>query len=706
MKKITQKNPVHLENLIKIKVQTITTFILFLCCTLSLNAQTYTLSDKNREICNCSSYTPIDILTGDADIACAPSAVTLTITGGSKVGASASVTAEKKISYIPPSTFSGSDNLQYRVLCNGSAFTGTVNITVTEPEDIFVNDIWYFGANLGIIFRKNSSGSYVPYDVSGTSKINTGESVMTIASPYCDGECLFYCQGYYAYNNRHEIIGSNLGSDEVADGLAACYMGNNKYLLFVTTGYYGTSLGVYACTIDMSANNGKGMYTGNYFTVQSPSTSMSETIELVARAGTTHQYWIIFLFGSTLYSHLVDVSDPDHPAFPGGWNTCFADNVSYRSFTLYASLQGDRLAMAYSGGGGFLELFDFNNNTGAISNRRYVYTGTYSNSTAFSPSGKYVYITQYDGTSARLIQYETSTLAEVGRVQFWEQTSYDRKGGGLELGPDGKMYVTQDYSQYIGVIEDPDSNTPLGDGYTGRYKIHGFELSRTAGNYYNFPTRLTKPAIPLCNTNHAPIANADNGVMCSTSSGSSVTVNVLLNDEDEDGNTIYLTDAQFMNSSDAAYASLTVNASLGTVALTIKSGVSVPANHIFYIEYNIEDNSIPISKCASGLLQIYYNPVVSVNISASQNDICSDIPVAVTFTATPNDAPAYQWVKNSSDISGANASTYNYEPANGDIITCRVTDTNGICPAVTSNAITMKVTKPRKPSITITAVPD
>ena len=90
-------------------------------------------------------------------------------------------------------------------------------------------------------------------------------------------------------------------------------------------------------------------------------------------------------------------------------------------------------------------------------------------------------------------------------------------------------------------------------------------------------------------------------------------------------------------------------------------------------------------------------PLAPIIISASANNICSEIPV--TFTASPNSAPAYQWIKNGVDISSATAYTYAYAPANGDVITCRVT-TSANCP-LTSNSVTMNITPRVNPSITI-----
>lgn len=81
----------------------------------------------------------------------------------------------------------------------------------------------------------------------------------------------------------------------------------------------------------------------------------------------------------------------------------------------------------------------------------------------------------------------------------------------------------------------------------------------------------------------------------------------------------------------------------------------------------------------------------SVSIAASTNPYCQGGPV--TFTATPTNggtAPTYQWKVNC-NVVGTNSSTYTYNPANGDFVTCRMTS-NLSCASpthATSNGITM-----------------
>lgn len=90
-------------------------------------------------------------------------------------------------------------------------------------------------------------------------------------------------------------------------------------------------------------------------------------------------------------------------------------------------------------------------------------------------------------------------------------------------------------------------------------------------------------------------------------------------------------------------------------------------------------------------------PVVTPTVSISSNagsPLCSG--KVVTFTATTTNggtAPFYQWKVNGSN-SGFNNNTFQYAPADGDVITCVFTS-NAVCATVTqltSNSLTMQVT--------------
>jgi len=113
---------------------------------------------------------------------------------------------------------------------------------------------------------------------------------------------------------------------------------------------------------------------------------------------------------------------------------------------------------------------------------------------------------------------------------------------------------------------------------------------------------------------------------------------------------------------------------------------------------------------ASDSKQLNVNPnnPVSVTIVAEANPVCAG--TFVNFTATPTNGgitPAYKWIKNGFD-NNITSNPYNYQPINGDVITCILTS-NISCPTdnpATSDPITMTVNaQPSSPALD-TRTPD
>ena len=99
------------------------------------------------------------------------------------------------------------------------------------------------------------------------------------------------------------------------------------------------------------------------------------------------------------------------------------------------------------------------------------------------------------------------------------------------------------------------------------------------------------------------------------------------------------------------------------------------------------------------------NLPVSNSITASSNPFCQGS--SITFTATPTNGgatPAYQWQVNGVNV-GSGASTYTYNPAGGDIVTCILTSSLNCTTGnpATSNSITMVVNSNLPAGVTIAA---
>ncbi len=119
----------------------------------------------------------------------------------------------------------------------------------------------------------------------------------------------------------------------------------------------------------------------------------------------------------------------------------------------------------------------------------------------------------------------------------------------------------------------------------------------------------------------------------------------------------------------------------------------------------------PVNGCGSGparsLAVTLASPVVpAISVSANYNPVCSG--ETVLFTAAPTNggiAPSFQWNVNGEVVAGAAASTYSFNPAAGDLVSCTLTSSEPCASPVgaESNLISMEIRPSVVPSVTITA---
>jgi uncharacterized protein (TIGR02145 family) len=112
------------------------------------------------------------------------------------------------------------------------------------------------------------------------------------------------------------------------------------------------------------------------------------------------------------------------------------------------------------------------------------------------------------------------------------------------------------------------------------------------------------------------------------------------------------------------------------------------------------------SPANSNLLSTTVNPLlpVSISVAASANPVCAGTSVSYTATTVnQGSAPAYQWYRNGTAVSGMTGTTYSLVPSNNDVIMCKVTSSE-VCATgnpSTSNNLSMTVNPLLPVSITV-----
>ncbi|MDR2915623.1 MAG: FG-GAP-like repeat-containing protein [Tannerella sp.] len=462
----------------------------------------------------------------------------------------------------------------------------------------FTDDIWYFGiGGGGIAFNENNSGDKVAVSASGESKVASAENSLSVSSPGCGSSLIFYSQHNQLYNAKHEpmLNGSFSGHTSVADGLAACYIGNNQYMLFAVNNAYETSsdaspIGLDYHIIDMSGDDGYGekIASGNI----EPS-GMAESIELLPVPNTSDQYWLIYRLRAASIMRVRKITGATISA-PTDFSLSSYEAANAATYSLRANKEYNMLALLYTGVNvAPVVLFNFDTSTGVLSYKDKINPPLLGGSTyglEISPNSKYVYVTAYDNATSMISQYDIQN--KIWTTPF----QYGGRGGGMKVGPDGKLYVKRP-GQYMGVIDNPDA--PL---TVAGYAQNGFDL----GNGINstglaFSTGLTPPAICPSGLNQAPVAIDDTSTVFVN--GSSTCIPVMANDYDPNpGDSISLVNVYFLNEADTSILDVSFNLGDSVICVTPKSAAQ--EGDVVTLIYTIRDNANPIRLCADAKVTI------------------------------------------------------------------------------------------------------
>ncbi|MEX0275691.1 MAG: T9SS type B sorting domain-containing protein [Flavobacteriaceae bacterium] len=322
--------------------------------------------------------------------------------------------------------------------------------------------IWYFGEHAGLDFR---SGSPVPLL---DSAMDTDEGCSVISDR--SGNLIFYTDGTWVYNRNHQQMPNGFG---LLSGLRATQVlvvpdpGNsNQYYIFTVANRYGAA-GMRYSIVDMTQDGGLGDITTKNVFMTYPTV---EKLTSVKHANGT-DYWVIAhgWENNTFMAYLVTPTGVQPtpvttnigfvheilPVHQGG-----AQEAGYMKF----SPDGTKLAVATFRIGA--ELFDFDNATGVLSNRRVLkettegidpvtglenIVGAYG--IEFSRSGELIYFATLGG---EVYQFDVNAF-DIAASQIRVDSGIDEiPKGALQMGIDGKIYMVQNQQQYLGVIENPE----------------------------------------------------------------------------------------------------------------------------------------------------------------------------------------------------------------------------------------------------------
>ncbi len=364
--------------------------------------------------------------------------------------------------------------------------------------------IWYFGQHAGIDFNPiadfNNPGPPRPIPFGDPLDYNGGNQMIAPegCAIYCDanGNPLFYSDGVEMYDREGNLIANNLGGDEDATQsvlIVEFPQDATLFYVFLTRQIYDPSGGnAYELSyviFDLKMNNGLGgLMLDNMGNIAITDLYSPNTERI-----TGNNNWVI--------SHEYGTRNfRSYPVTAMGVGPAVVSNVgSIHPSTSPTAGQGYMklsntgklaVALSISTSENYVELFDFADSSGAVSNplKLDINDNGQVYGIEFSPDGRMLFATvrNPNGNGPSKIyrwQVDTTTVAGTITEPAFIRGSRDlvvnevgEDFGAMQLGPDGQIYVARDGSPNLAIISNPSAPLNVVPQPDPGYQLDGFGL--------------------------------------------------------------------------------------------------------------------------------------------------------------------------------------------------------------------------------------
>lgn len=308
------------------------------------------------------------------------------------------------------------------------------------------NNVWYFGNYAGLDFNSGSPVALI------SGQLNTQEGCSSISDN--SGNLLFYTDGMKVWNRNHIVMPNGTGlmgnSSTTQSALIVPAPGSSLlYYLFAIDDLGGAM--TYSI-VDMSLASGLGDVTLTKNVLLHPNVSEKQSavlkcdgnIWVISHESNTNTFFADLITTTGISPSILSSVGTSHAGGGGGgtYNTVGQMKISQ---------QGNRIALALRDSGVF-EVFDFDINTGVISNPISINPGAYSVAygVEFSPDGSKL----YGGRILASNIYQFNLLAGSPAAISASATVVGSTGNftnSFQLGTDGKIYIAKSISQTSGI---------------------------------------------------------------------------------------------------------------------------------------------------------------------------------------------------------------------------------------------------------------
>ena len=337
-------------------------------------------------------------------------------------------------------------------------------------------NIWYFGQNAGLDFN---SGAPVALT---NGQLVTDEGCATISNS--SGQLLFYTDGVTVYNKNHTIMVNGTGllghSSSMQSATIVPKPGSSNLYYIFTTDAETLPNGFRYSVVDMDLDGGNGAVTTvKNILVYTPTT---ESLGITKHANGI-DFWVVTheWNNNNFNAHLLTASGLSSVPVTTSIGLPISGGSGFEAAgSLKLSPSGSKLAITSVSD--FAQLYDFDANTGVLSNVVTLTTeaGELSG-IAFSPDESLLYISNSFG---KIHQFNLNAADIPNSIITIYNGGWIPPIGQMQVGPDNKIYVAVNNRTKLGVINNPNI---LGLGCN--FVLDGIDLSG----------RLSKLGLPSFN---------------------------------------------------------------------------------------------------------------------------------------------------------------------------------------------------------------
>jgi len=333
-----------------------------------------------------------------------------------------------------------------------SAYAG-VNIKEYDSLDQRAN-IWYFGQNAGIDFNALPDNPAIAIQ----GPLNTPEGTSVISDR--NGQVIFSTDGYSIYDKLGQDITppGGIGGDNTStqSALIIPVPGDETlYYIFTTNEIYGTgTYEVRYSLFDLKLNNGVGGLAEYNQLLFGPST---ERITGDANWLIAHEYG-----NNSFRAYRITVDGISNPVVSSVGSDHMVTSPENGQGYMKLGAQ-NRLVVALStpGVSNVVEIFDFIDSTGVVTNFRTVDLGSTTGQVygvEVSPGGNKLFATLKNPGGSTMYEFAFDSL---GNPYYQQGVAQSGELGAIQIGPDGQLYVAINGSTNLGMFSAVEDTTAL-----------------------------------------------------------------------------------------------------------------------------------------------------------------------------------------------------------------------------------------------------